>query len=118
MAKQEMMYSDGLRFVVRSGHGTIYYEGSSAKFNDEVMWATRVPTYHSGWWSVRFQNRWYQVFGGVRTPYFICLNSPIRSAIRQESKCANCGRSTPRTICDECRCDTCGRFKVLCECVK
>lgn len=35
---------------------------------------------------------------------------------KAESTCRHCGGPSERTICDECRCDDCGRLVILCEC--
>ena len=77
---QLSMFNESVRFVVRSGGGHIEYD--PVRFSDEIRTVSRVPVQNAGWQSVRFQNRWYQLFGGVRTPMFICLDSPIRTAIR------------------------------------
>jgi hypothetical protein len=80
---QQRLFNDSVRFVVRSGNGSITYDNPNpVRFTDEVCWANRVPVQNAGWQAVRYQNRWYQLFGGVHTPYFVCLNSPIRSATR------------------------------------
>jgi len=77
--QQQRLFNESVRFVVRTGCGSIEY-GDQVCFSDEVQWADRVPVDHVGWQAVRFNNHWYQLFGGFRTPRFICLNSPIRSA--------------------------------------
>ena len=38
----------------------------------------RTPRQHSGWVSIAFQGRRYQVFGGVRNPLFIDITSPLK----------------------------------------
>lgn len=76
---QQRLFNESVRFVVRTGGGSIDY-ANPVRFTDEVRWADRVPVQHAGWQAVRYRNRWYQLFGGFRTPMFICLNSPIRSA--------------------------------------
>jgi len=73
-------FRDSVEFTVRAGDGHVEY--NPVGFSDEVCTVSRVPVDHSGWAAVRYQNRWYQLFGGIRTPYFICLNSPIRLATR------------------------------------
>ena len=60
-------------FVVRSGRGSVTAGG----FTDHVCFASRAARYHAGWQSVRYDSRRYQLLGGIRTPLFICLNSPI-----------------------------------------
>lgn len=59
---------------VRTGLGTVRDDGS---FTDVVktVWRTAQP--QVGWESVRYRNKRYQLHGGIRTPRFICLNSPI-----------------------------------------
>jgi hypothetical protein len=79
MGEQRTFFRDSVQFVVRTGEGTIQYDMlGTASFSDEVCVVDRVPIDHVGWASVRYKNRWYQLFGGIRTPYFVCLNSPIR----------------------------------------
>jgi len=80
--KQMRLFSESVRFVVRTGDGHIAYTSANDQvhFSDEVRWVDRVPLQNAGWQAVRFDNQWYQLFGGCRTPFFICLNSPIRSA--------------------------------------
>lgn len=70
------MYSPGelLQISVRSGHGSVV----GRDFNDVVEVVDRVPRFHSRWQSIRYKCKRYQLFGGVRTPYFICLNNPIK----------------------------------------
>lgn len=38
----------------------------------------RVPRDHSGWQSIRYQGKRYQLFGGIRTNLFIDTNNPIK----------------------------------------
>jgi lipocalin len=76
---QQRLFNESVQFVVRTGHGHIQY-GESVRFSDTILTATRVPETHAGWRAVRYQNHWYELCGGIRTPLFICLNSPIRSA--------------------------------------
>lgn len=64
-----------LDIEVRSGLGTVTHDG---EFTDVIDTITRVPKQHKGWESVTYEKRRYQVFGGVRTPYFINLQNPLR----------------------------------------
>lgn len=71
-----------IEIVVRSGTGSLFpFRDSSdyydVVFNDELDKVIRSPRQHSGWQSVRYGRKRYQLFGGIHTPYFICLNSPI-----------------------------------------
>ena len=43
--------------------------------------ATRIPRHHSGWQSVRYKGRRYQLFGGIRGPFYITLDMPIGGAV-------------------------------------
>lgn len=65
-----------LPIVVRKGSGTFYLD--SIQFSDQVEVIRRIPREHVGWASVRYRNKRYQLFGGVRTPYFICTNNPLK----------------------------------------
>jgi hypothetical protein len=38
----------------------------------------RIPRQHAGWESVRWQGKRYQVFGGIRNPYFIDIANPLK----------------------------------------
>ena len=40
---------------------------------------TRSVRSHSGWRSVRYNSRRYQLFGGIRTPYWINPDRPLGS---------------------------------------
>lgn len=64
-----------MRLVIRSGRGTVCMDGA---FTDVVDTACRNPRQHFGWQSVWYRGRRYQLFGGVRTDHFICLNNPIK----------------------------------------
>ncbi len=60
--------------AVRTGKGTV----SGDSFTDVVKWISRVAVQHAkGWWSVNYERRRYQLFGGIRTCQFICLNNPL-----------------------------------------
>ena len=37
---------------------------------------TRAVSEMSGWWKVRYKNRWYKVWGGIRTDHWIALDCP------------------------------------------
>ena len=43
--------------------------------------ATRSMRQHSGWESVVFQGRRYQLFGGIRTAHRINLEHPLRKRV-------------------------------------
>jgi len=64
-----------VRLAVRSGIGTVLPNGDG--FTDVVEWTSRVPRQHLGWSSVRYRGKRYQLHGRIRTPLFICLNTPI-----------------------------------------
>lgn len=63
-------------FDVRTGKGTVSLH--TGKFNDVVTTAQRVPRQHRNWQSVTYKGKRYQLFGGIHTNWFICLNSPIK----------------------------------------
>lgn len=63
-----------LTIVVRTGIDSVMFNG---EFADEIEQIERIPIEHDRWQSIRYDNKRYQLFGGVRTPYFICLNNPI-----------------------------------------
>jgi len=63
-------------FDVRTGKGTVRFDGT---FTDVVDTANRGVRQHSGWQSVTYKGKRYQLYGGIRTNWFICLNSPIKS---------------------------------------
>ena len=79
--QQSRLFNDLVNIVVRSGTGSIIYatgsHTSKPEFTDEICRIDRIPRDHSGWQSVRCDNKRYQLFGGIRTALFICLNSPI-----------------------------------------
>ena len=64
------------RFDVRTGLGTVRM--SDGTFTDIVEVAERVPRQHRNWQSVTYKGKRYQLFGGIHTNWFICLNSPIK----------------------------------------
>ena len=64
-----------LLISVRTGEGDLR---SDMTFSDVVETVSRIPTFNVGWQAVTYKGGRYQLFGGVRTPYFICLNSPIK----------------------------------------
>lgn len=71
-------------FVVRTGHGDVSHDSQrdpknpQTDFTDSVEIAERVVRQHSGWQSVRYKGKRYQLYGGVHVFWFICLNSPIK----------------------------------------
>lgn len=60
---------------VRTGLGNP--KGDGTGFTDEIETIARTPRQHKGWESVNYKGKRYQLHGGVHTPWFICLNSPI-----------------------------------------
>ena len=89
---QQRLFPELLQIAVRTGIGSIIYDEDTrnrrrlglngvgpwpAEFTDEVEQVDRIPREHAGWQSVRYKGRRYQLFGGIRTAFFICLNSPI-----------------------------------------
>jgi len=84
---QQRLFTEPVQIVVRTGTGSIIYdndlrtrralEGWLPDFSDEIDRIDRIPREHAGWKSVRYKKRRYQLFGGIRTAFFICLNSPI-----------------------------------------
>ena len=71
--------TEAVRLTVRTGTGTIRYSGEELEeqFTDKIKTIWRVPRDHTGWQSIKYKGKRYQLFGGIRTEYFICLNSPI-----------------------------------------
>ena len=67
--------SEPLMITVRTGLGALR---SDMTFTDVVETVNRVPRFNVGWQSVTYKRGRYQLHGGVRTAYFICLNSPIK----------------------------------------
>lgn len=59
--------------TVRTGLGTV----SGTSFTDVVETVNRVPRMNVGWQAVTYRSKRYQLSGGIRTPYFICLNNPL-----------------------------------------
>lgn len=80
---QLQLFSQPIQLVVRSGKGRLLYNhqhsyyGEDSDFTDRVEIVDRIPRDHTGWQSIRYKSKRYQLFGGIRTPHFICLNSPI-----------------------------------------
>ena len=84
---QQRLFTDLVQIAVRTGTGSIIYTENTKNtentwclpvgFTDEIEQIDRIPREHSGWKSICYKKRRYQLFGGVRTAYFICLNSPI-----------------------------------------
>jgi len=89
---QMLLFKQPIQIVVRKGFGSIVYDKElqahrrlgligygprSPEFTDEIERVDRIPRDHSGWKSIRYANQRFQLFGGIRTPFFICVNSPI-----------------------------------------
>lgn len=74
-------------FVVRTGKGDLIpanvpatYDPKhdpASEFSDSVEVVERVPQQHSGWQSVTYKWKRYQLFGGTHVFWFICLDKPI-----------------------------------------
>jgi hypothetical protein len=77
MGEQKRLFAEPLTVAVRTGRGSISYREVGPQFTDVVDEVDRVPRNHSGWQSVKYGRRRFQLFGGIRTPHFICLNSPL-----------------------------------------
>ena len=67
--------SESLLISVSTGLGDLRHDGT---FSDVVEVTRRIPRFNVGWQAVTYRRGRYQLFGGVRTAYFICLNSPIK----------------------------------------
>ncbi len=65
-------------FDVRSGMGTVNYDGN---FTDVIDTVCRIPKKHAGWLSVRYKGSRYRLFGGIRTNLFISICNPIVARI-------------------------------------
>jgi hypothetical protein len=63
---------------VRSGKGTVTGVEPDVDFTDVIDTIARVPRKHARWESVRYKGKRYQLFGGVRVPWFIDLMNPIK----------------------------------------
>lgn len=74
--------------AIRTGFGTVSIYTS--RFSDVVGYVWRIPRNHSGWCSVTYKGKRYQLFGGVYVDFFICLNRPIQG--RAAKKGTNLGR--------------------------
>ena len=75
---QQRLFSEPIGIHIRTGCGSISYRDEDpCRFTDYQGLIWRVPRDHVGWQSVKHNNQRYQLFGGIRTPFFICLNSPI-----------------------------------------
>jgi hypothetical protein len=61
---------------VRTGKGSTDGAGG---FTDVVDVISRTPKKHSGWQSVTYKGKRYQLLGGIRTDYFISLRTGISS---------------------------------------
>lgn len=71
------MSKNPLPIVVRSGLGSPS-EYAVEGFTDSVSHCYRVPRTMVGWQCVTYKGLRYRLGGGIRTPYNICLNNPIR----------------------------------------
>lgn len=60
--------------LIRNGDGCLLDNGT---FTDEIKRVERVVKHHHGWRSITYQNKRYQLFGGIRTEQFISLRLPI-----------------------------------------
>ena len=58
--------------------GFVKFEVREASNTRSVEVAERVVHEASGWEWVSYGGRRYQLFGGIRGPYFIDLSNPIR----------------------------------------
>lgn len=65
-----------MTFHVRTGLGNPKSDGDG--FTDDVELATRSVRQHTGWLSVTYKEKRYQLFGGVHVPHFICLDHPLK----------------------------------------
>lgn len=74
--------------AIRTGLGTVSI--CTGRFSDVVGHVWRIPRNHSGWCSVTYKGKRYQVFGGVYVDLFICLNRPIQG--RAAKKGTDLGR--------------------------
>jgi len=68
-------------FQIRTGTGTINEDGS---FSDSIGFDTR--SVEDGRRRVRYQGKTYRLMGGIRTPYFICLNNAISRQYEQSDQ--------------------------------
>lgn len=66
--------------TVRSGKGTV--ELHTGQFTDIVEMIDRVPRQHRNWQSIKYRGKRYQLFGGIHTAHFICLDSPIGKRLK------------------------------------
>lgn len=76
------MRDSGQLFVVRTGKGTVSGACNPSHppqdFTDSLCLARRWPRQHSGWESVTYHGKRYQLFGGVHVYWFICLDHPLK----------------------------------------
>lgn len=73
--------SDPMILTVRSGQGTLtqrslHHAGDG--FTDEIETIERTPRQHSGWQSITYKGKRYQLMGGIRTNFWINLTLPIK----------------------------------------
>lgn len=66
---------DALKLVVRTDNNTGIPIGG---FRDGVEWIVRIPRQFSGWQGIRYKGKLYQLWGGIRTSYWIRLNHEER----------------------------------------
>lgn len=72
--------------VVRTGKGSVgnvpaVYDpkhNPMTEFTDSVEIVERVPRQHSAWQAVFYKGQRYQLFGGIHTFWFICLDHPLK----------------------------------------
>ena len=64
---------DAVTFDVRTGEGSLKGDGT---FTDTVETIERMPRQNSGYQTVRYKGHRYQLYGGIRTNWFINLQSP------------------------------------------
>ena len=64
-----------LTVTVRTGEGTVS-DGPYLWFDDVVETVSKSCLYRSKTLRMKYKGNYYRVHGGIRTPYFICLNNP------------------------------------------
>ena len=67
-------HNSSLLISVRTGKGDLK---SDRTFTDVVETVNRKPRFNVGWQAVTYKRQRYQLFGGIRTGYFICLSNPL-----------------------------------------
>lgn len=85
------------RILVRTGHGN--FDGNN--FDDVITIVHKVQKQHHGWRSITYNGQRYQVLGGIRTQFFICLNNPtgkgIKIIVKHNGEVVQVIRRTPLT---------------------